>query len=290
MGNRLDMFIIIRPKMICGRRFPYGQDMASDDHSLRESAFAKIVVFISELQEMTNVDGERIWHVIENGLWKTDGWKAQHDFCHKIAAALFDVPDQVAETFISTYFTYFGKEWGRVDKWRIEKYLVLVRYFLEELHKWARETKKDEKYLVTVYNDVLTMENGSGLQLQFVDVVTPMVMELTRNRPEVADFVKPFSSVFCHPSTRLTLVRRINDIIITPMIESEGEAFFGCDIAASLKFFRGLVSFLGKSVKTKGGNEAILNMRLEARAKSREVIADILKAQEAGGAPAEKEA
>ena len=275
--------------MICGKPFPYGPDMASDDQSVREQALAKTVMFISELTEMPDVDGERLWYVIRNGLWKTDGVMAQHDFCRKIAAALFDVPPEVIKVFIRTFFTSFGSDWGKVDKWRIEKYLVLVRYFLDKIHEWAKQVN-DQDYLITVYQDVLNMQTGTGLQLQFIDVVVPYVTDLVRNGgKDGARFAKPFSLVFATSHNQAALVRRIHDKLIDPLIESDGESLFGCDVDAALHFLRGLISLLGKVVKEEETNQQIVQLRFATLKRARELVADILKAKEAEGEPAAKQ-
>lgn len=275
--------------MICGKPFPYGPDIASDDHSVRERALAKIIVFVSELTEMSDADGEKLWYVIRNGLWKTDGVMTQHDFCRKISAALFDVPESVTKVFIHTFFTSFGDDWGKVDKWRIEKYHVLVRYFLDKVHEWAK-SNKNEDYLITVYQDVLSMQTGTGLQLQFVDVVTPYVTDLVRNGgSDGARFVKPFSFVFAKSHNQPALVRKIYDKLIDPLLESDGESLFGCDVDATLHFVRGLVSLLGKVVKEQETNQQIIQLRFATLKRARAVIAEILKAREAAGEPAAKE-
>lgn len=262
--------------------------MACDDQSVREAALGKAIVFISGLTEMNEEDGKRWWYVVRNGLWKTDGVLTQHDFCKKISAAIFSVPANLVKTFIDTFFVSFGEEWGRVDKWRIEKYLVLVRYFIDKIHEWIKETK-DEEYLIGLYERILNMKQGMGLQMQFVDVVTPYVVDFVRNdTKEGSKFVKPFTALFCQSHSQAALVRRIGEKFVTPLIDSEGESLFGNDIDESLRFFRGLVSLLGKCVKEEEPNPQIAQLRFTTLTQCRSIVAAILTIKQAAGEPAAK--
>jgi ribosomal RNA-processing protein 1 len=262
---------------IAGRPFPFGPQMASDDHSAREQALAEVIVWLNDVETMTSEDAEKFWYVIQNGVWKTDGVNAQHDFCKKIAVAVFDVPESISKVFIESFFITFAKDWGRIDKWRIEKYLVLVRYLLDQVVLWAKKTDH-RQYLPELFTKVLNIKNGVGLQLQFVDVMVPYLVDLVQDGAG-GDVVKPFTALFSDSQCQPALVKRINDKIVQPLIESDGEFLFGSDWDASLHFLRGLLSKLNASVKVENSNPQTVQLRFDAIKEVKQVIADLLKKQ-----------
>lgn len=290
---------------ICGSPFTFGARIASDEHEIRLKAIDEVFEWLKEQKKFDIDDGKKLWYVLLNGLWKTDGWKNQHALAKKLSSILqeeFPAESNIQkETIISSFFLCFGSEWGKFDKWRIEKFLVLVRNFVNSIIDWAKNNHKLD-YLPSLFNEVLGLEGCVGLQMQFVDVITDPLRELMnldiseyRNKneekkalKEPADFLKPFSALFSDSHITPSLVIRINDKIMRPLIESDGETLFGNNIDAILHFMRGLSSKLNASLKQKESNPNVLQIRYDSAQNVRQLIADILKAKELAGAPPAK--
>lgn len=286
-------------KKICGSPFPFGAKIASDDHEIRLQAIDDTFEWLKQQNNLTVQDGEALWYVLLNGLWKTDGWQNQHALAKHLSTILsIDFPPDSninKETIISSFFSCFGNEWGKIDKWRIEKFLVFVRQFVNAIIQWAKDNQKLD-YLPSLFKEIMNLPNCIGLQLQFIDVIQePLhdLMAMTITYPqgqlnEPADFLKPFSAIFADSATQAALIIRINDKIIEPLLESDGESLFGNDIDAILHFMRGLISKLNTTLKHQHSNQNVLQIRYKTADRVRSLIADILKAKENDGAPPSK--
>lgn len=288
---------------ICGSPFPFGARIASDEHEIRLKAIDEVFEWLKNQKKFDIDDGKKLWYVLLNGLWKTGGWKNQHALAKKLSSILQeDFPEDSniqKETIISSFFLCFGKEWGSLDKWRIEKFLVLVRQFVNAIIEWTKNNNKLD-YLPSLFREVLALDNCVGLQQQFVDVITDPLHDLMKldlkmykekensTLKEPADFLKPFSALFADSHSKPALVIRINDQIIDPLVSSDGETLFGNDIDAILHFMRGLISKLNTSLKQNETNAKVSQIRYDTAARVRQLIADILKAREEAGAPPEK--
>ncbi|KAH0795200.1 Nucleolar protein,Nop52 containing protein [Histomonas meleagridis] len=274
---------------ICGNPFPYGPKIASDEQDEREEALAEIIEWLKKQTQFDEEDGQKLWYVLINGLWKTDMVLVQHSFCKKISAILFKIPQQFVKTFMSTFFSGMAKQWGQLDKWRIEKFLVLVRYFLNTIIEWCQKNNEIE-FLLQLFNEVLSLETGTGLQLQFIDVITePLTKLIKENTKKNSKLAKPFFEVFSSATTKTGLVLRIHEKLVEPLINSDGEFFFGNDVEASLNFFRYFINILNKSLKTPAEVvQQVLQLRYDVAAQVRLEIKTILEVQSQLGKPAEK--
>jgi hypothetical protein len=273
--------------VVCGEPFLFGPRIASDEHSVREDAFAELVVWISKQSEMSDEDCDRIWEVIIHGLWKTDLVPVQNDFCRKISASIHDFPEQIAKTFIRTFFVRSSKKWGTFDRFRIDKFLVLVRCFVNRVVPWARETSNLD-FLLELSEIILGLQSGLGLQLQFVDLILPYLPVLVQSGGfDGARFVAPFTTFFADAEFGLPLIKRIREKLVQPLIESEGAMLFDDDMDAALRFLRGLEGRLNTAVK-KLGNEGIMNVRFETLKELKPAIVAIVKAKKASGEPVAK--
>ena len=271
---------------ICGVPFPFGARIACDDHEERLKAVADISEWLKSQKKFDDEDGQKLWYVLLNGLWKTDGWQNQHALAQQYSDILLELPDFECEVYISSFFTATGKEWGNLDKWRIEKFLVLVRRFVNSILAYSKRKNNQETYLPSLFKSVLSMNNCMGLQLQFIDVIVDPLTELMKSDTKNAmEYLKPFSALFADSQSQAALVIRIYDKIIEPLIQSDGESLFGNDIETILHFMRGLVSKLNTSLKKPVSNQRVTQIRYDAAKSVREIIADILKAKEMAGAP-----
>jgi hypothetical protein len=274
---------------VCGERFTFGPGIASDDHLTRENAFAEMIAWLSFRPDLTADDAGHIWHVTLHGLWKTDLVPTQHDFCRKISAAMFDFPDATTRSFIRAFFVTTSAEWGNLDKWRVNKFLILVRYFVDELVSWARQNGSLD-FLTEVFELVLGLKTGVGLQLQFIDVIAPYLPDLVQNTGgNGVRFARPFTALFANSLIQHALVKRINEKIVQPMIATDGESLFGSDSEAALKFMRGLLGMLNATVKKPEGSDELRQLRFDTIKQLKLRIASMLEKRRAAGEPPAKE-
>jgi hypothetical protein len=224
-----------------------------------------------------------------HGLWKTDLVPTQYDFCRKISAAMLDFPDATTRSFIRGFFVTTSAEWGNLDKWRVNKFLVLVRYFVDELVSWARQNGS-LNFLTEIFELVLGLKTGVGLQLQFIDVIAPYLPDLVQNTGgNGVTFARPFTALFANSLIQHALVKRINERIVQPMIATDGESLFGSDSETALKFMRGLLRMLNATVKKPEGSDELRQLRFGTIRQLKLRIACMLEKRRAAGERPAKE-
>lgn len=275
---------------ICGKAFPFGPRIASDEHSERLAALAELTEWLRAQEALTELDAQKIWYVLRSGLWKTDMVLVQHDFCKRLAVLVRELPPALVPPFVEAFFTGTAKEWGTIDKWRIEKFMVLVRYLFAEVLAWVR-SRSDYAFLERLLAAVLSLEVGIGLVLHFIDVAAEPLLALVREAPrENARFLKPFCASFVNSNTKTSVALRIHDRFIEPIVSSDGEFVFGNDVDGALHFLRGLLDITNKALKSQTeANQDVLRKRFEVAAGLRASIKAILEAKKALGEPDAKQ-
>ena len=98
-------------------------------------------------------------------------------------------------------------------------------------------------------------------------------------------YLNPFINVYTKSHCHSSLILRINERIISPLIDSLGEAFYGDDEEAGLKSLRKLLASLNYSVKHPDSNTKIQNLRMDKRQELREVLVAVNKKRAAAGQP-----
>lgn len=273
---------------VAGTEFKWGTKLVANEQETRDKALEEVTEWLKTVEKLDVLDARKIWFAFFHALWMTDRVLTQHEFCMKLSSILKVISLPNAEVYITQFFIEMAEQWGTLDKWRIEKYLVLVRKFNNEIMDWAKQNNKMD-FVLDLWKEILNMEKGAGLKLQFIDVIesylAPIVQENTSKNGE---YLKPYTAVFCDAHNQTTLVIRIYEKIVEPLIETEGEYMFGNDTDATLHFFRGLVSKLNNAVKHPDPNPRVADLRMTTCQKCREIVAAILKAKAESGEPAEK--
>ena len=79
----------------------------------------------------------------------------------------------LASLMIRTFFRTLVKEWGKMDKYRIDKFYTLVRYMLREVYRYMA-TRQWNLGIVKLFNDALTEEAlitpPNGVRYHLIDI------------------------------------------------------------------------------------------------------------------------
>ena len=198
------------------------------------------------------------------------------------------IENNIVQNFVQGFFNIIGQQWGQLDKHRVEKYFVLVRYFITELVQWC-VSNKQVLMIPSMVSSTFESNAGMGLKLHLVDVITDHFPLLIRDDSSLASKIfDPFIKVYCHSHHMPSLVKRIGFKIIDPLLETEGDVFFGSNIDISLHFLHDFMIQINAGVKKPDPNREIENQRLKVSKECRKIIVEINKAKAALGRPSAK--
>lgn len=134
-----------------------------------------------------------LWEGLFFMFWHADKSVYQRDVALKIASILVDL--QTADSawsnrqkvWLEAFLYIFSKHWDKVDNFRIDKYLLLVRNMLNSCFQVLKETdykEADMQWFTQLLKTMLLDQNAAqGLLLQIVDVFVP---EMGKVNPQVS--------------------------------------------------------------------------------------------------------
>ena len=274
---------------ICGQKFLWAQELVANEHETREKALKDTVNWLKTQTTLDELDAAKIWVILDQALWMTDRVLTQHAFCHELADIIKELPQPLVEPFINAFYTRMLDRWSQLDKYRVEKFYVLVRYFTVAVIQYKRENNQMND-LPDFFRSILTSDHGVGLQTHFVDVIKDELPSLIRDvAPNGNIMLKPFFEFFTNNDINVALIKRINVDIIDPFLESLGSNFFGTDLDVIIKFLRGFISLLNAAVKRGSSiNVNIFELRNQVGSKARQVLAMVLQDKEKTSEPPSK--
>lgn len=110
--------------------------LAHNDASVRESSFQALCAFLSSktLSKLDHLEMKKIWKGLYFSMWFCDKPIPQQNLAGNLGKLFSEViPSDSLQTFHQAFWAVLLKEWHSIDKWRLDKYLMLVRRVLRHL-------------------------------------------------------------------------------------------------------------------------------------------------------------
>lgn len=120
--------------------------LAHVEVEVRDAALAEMPRYLKEICDsyvssngaVADADVELLLQKLAMGLfycfWHSDKPLVQHECAHKIAQLMNTVPNLTMQRLIvESIFRILSREWGRIDRYRLDKYMSLVRKLVYQL-------------------------------------------------------------------------------------------------------------------------------------------------------------
>ncbi|KAK6185167.1 hypothetical protein SNE40_007459 [Patella caerulea] len=118
----------------------FAQRLASNERKIRDKAIKKLKKYLEirskSKKRFTEEDFTKIWKGLHYCLWMQDKPLIQEELVEKMTALVhsFANSDQTF-LFIKVFFITEIREWPTIDKWRVDKFMMLIRqFFRQSLH------------------------------------------------------------------------------------------------------------------------------------------------------------
>lgn len=135
--------------------------LADNEKQVRDKCLKKITNYIRG--RSTNNDDVfveedliKIWKGLHYAMWMCDKALIQEELNTRICNLIkcFNKNDEQVMLFVKVYFITIIREWNGIDKWRMDKFMMMVRTMLKETFNYL-SSKKWEKELVKEFNKIM---------------------------------------------------------------------------------------------------------------------------------------
>ncbi|VEU24373.1 DEKNAAC105652 [Brettanomyces naardenensis] len=135
--------------------------LASNDRKTRDRAFETLTRYLSsksKANQLTLFELQKLWKGLYYTMWFSDRPLPQKRLALKMSSLFSQsISEDQFAVFVTAFWFIVAKEWPQVDKWRIDKYLLLMRYVIRECFVQLKNSEFDEK-LVNGY--ISALEDG----------------------------------------------------------------------------------------------------------------------------------
>uniref|UniRef100_A0A0K8RLF9 Putative nucleolar protein n=1 Tax=Ixodes ricinus TaxID=34613 RepID=A0A0K8RLF9_IXORI len=217
----------------------FAHHLAANEKVTRDRALRKLTRWIRaksarEDTEFTEESLMKLWKGLFFCMWMSDKPFVQQDLANNIAGLIHCFAQRSqALLFIDTFFKTMAHEWFAIDRFRLEKFMMLVRRFFRQglVLAYAGEWKDENivEFCDTLKATALHPSRGDvplGLKMHVVDI---FLQELSRVHggkltSEQADlFLQPFFDILTD-SPAGTLVEFVRNNVFFLMIDLDREA------------------------------------------------------------------
>lgn len=164
------------------------KQLASNKRTVRENALKTLKKFLSSREKskpLTLLELKKLWKGLYFTMWFSDRPLPQQRLANDLASLFSDcVVEEQFLNFVEAFWVIIGSEWRELDKWRIDKYYMLMRYVIRECFVKLGKENWDAK-LVNDYLEVLkrtVLSEGSRFPVSITyHVIDIWVDELERS-------------------------------------------------------------------------------------------------------------
>jgi ribosomal RNA-processing protein 1 len=170
-----------------------------------------------------------LWEGLFFSFWHSDKSPYQKDLAEKISK-LFTQIGQIdhQKLWFEAFLYIANSHWDRVDNYRIDKYLMFLRFQLHEVLQFLKQHEYSRETVMDWFNDLIrklfSEENttSKGIPLQLCDV---FLQELNKIDAEgisykgIAILLEPFLQSLGTCRNKI-LLQRITEKVFAPMLEN----------------------------------------------------------------------
>ncbi|KAI0073121.1 ribosomal RNA processing protein [Panus rudis PR-1116 ss-1] len=217
---------------------PLGKYLASTDKKTRDKAIKSLAAFLSDpsRDDLPKLEMAKLWKGIFYCFWMSDKPLVQQALATEIAEILLMIPSINASIgFLRGFWEAIVREWGGIDRLRIDKYYMLVRRFVNASFRLLMRTGWEEN-VCQEYNRILTDRGGplcpddmrvpTSLSYHLADIYLEELDKALANPPSSAPLPAPFNmlvSPFFMLAARTsnnTTYQRIQSALLDPLFDA----------------------------------------------------------------------
>ncbi|KAF1915444.1 hypothetical protein BDU57DRAFT_451852 [Ampelomyces quisqualis] len=156
---------------------PFIRHLTSSDKKVRDQALESLRTFLGAQTEMSELDLLKLWKGLFYCLWMQDKPALQQALVRDLASLVSALRTPVVLPFLRAFWLTMAREWSHIEALRLDKYLYLIRWYLNASFKFMSR-KKWEKSVLEEWNTIVEetplhpkdMKIPNGLRYHVMDV------------------------------------------------------------------------------------------------------------------------
>jgi ribosomal RNA-processing protein 1 len=156
---------------------PFIRNLASSDKKVRDGALDSLKTYLGAQSEISELDLLKLWKGLFYCLWMQDKPALQQGLSRDLASIVSSLRTKVVLPFIRAFFLTMSREWTHIEALRLDKYLYLIRQYLNASFAFLSRNKW-KKSLLEQWNAVVeeiplecqNMRIPNGLRYHVMDI------------------------------------------------------------------------------------------------------------------------
>ncbi|XP_076457426.1 ribosomal RNA processing protein 1 homolog [Babylonia areolata] len=158
----------------------FAQRLAANEQPKRNRAVKRLKTYISTKAAkagFSQAELLQLWKGLHYCFWMQDKPLLQEELSGRLCGLLKAFPDAPsALEFAAAFFTTQAREWGRLDQWRVDKFMMLIRDFLHATfevlakNRWEETLVGQTSALIGAVMDAEKEDFPDGFRLHLADI------------------------------------------------------------------------------------------------------------------------
>jgi len=121
------------------RQMDFGKKLAHTDKTVRDRGFLALKRFLEAHGDLVRFDYLKLWKGLYYAMWMSDKRPVQQDLSAQMALLINHVPPEKKLLWIDTFWEIMEDAWEKLDKHRVDKFMLFIRIVFAEALKVLRE-------------------------------------------------------------------------------------------------------------------------------------------------------
>ncbi|MCJ1284699.1 hypothetical protein MMC26_004035 [Xylographa opegraphella] len=196
---------------------PFVKQLASSDRPTREKALDSLRTYLTSSRTFTDLEILKLWKGLFFCMWHSDRPIPQQRLALALSQLLLPLPISLFIPFLRAFWTTMSREWTSIDALRMDKFMRLVRYYVDAAFTYLSNHSWDvdllEAYLDLVEAIPLSPTNlkvGDGLRYHVLDVWVEELSQVDAKREgqcPVEELMRPVRALERNGRTKMVRER-----------------------------------------------------------------------------------
>ncbi|KAG9103741.1 hypothetical protein FRC06_008473 [Ceratobasidium sp. 370] len=218
------------------RPIPFGANAASPEKKTRDKAIKSLAVFLSDESQvsMSPTDRAKLWKGLFYCFWMSDKPIVQQDLSQELANLMLVITSlDSAIGFIRGFWEATVREWAGIDRYRINKYYMLIRRFVNATFRLLLKHDWNSRACTDI-NEILKGKGGplcpddkavpASLSYHLADIYLEELDKLLETNDSqlitpLTTLIEPFINLAARTPNKITY-ERMQTALITPLLDA----------------------------------------------------------------------